>query len=289
MHEVAIGHDANIKIPEGMDLAKNTDGSFDIVQNGTHEAIVGNIKFNPDGTLADESKKFLQEKGIFSQDVLQHISEGKTSGANEFINGHKDLFSEIKHGSWADNDTLKPDKNELKLWWGGEKGTGVDASGNYIFNIKHMTHMGSFHHGQHWDPQALMKEGKMKMLISLSKDTQNQVIEIPIDANGNAIIDPNSEIGKIAFENVNGHAKFLGKFAEVAVMDDATHRANVLATHVGKGVGDIISTTDVHTTILDMQADYDFDMPYIIPIVPHKSLEKLGEKNKTAIAPLKKI
>lgn len=280
MHEVSIGRGANVKLPEGMDLAKNNDGSFNIIQKESQEAIAGNIRFDSDGTLAEESKKILQDRGIFSENILNHIDESKTDGAKDFIKNHENLFSKIKRVGWADNDTVRPDKNELKLWWGGEKGTGVDANGNYVFNMKHMTQSGSFHGGKHWDPQALMKEGKIKMLLSLSQDTQNQVVEIPFDANGNAIIDPNSEIGKIAFENINGHARFLGKFAEVAVVDENSNHVNALATYVGRGMKNILTTTDVHTTVLDFPADYDFDMPYVIPIAGRKPLEQLSREKK---------
>ena len=37
------------------------------------------------------------------------------------------------------------------------------------------------------------------MIFSLTQGTQNEVFEVPIDANGNAVIDPNSEIGKLFF------------------------------------------------------------------------------------------
>jgi hypothetical protein len=245
--------------------------------------------------------------------IHEFSSHEAVVSTKDFVKDHEQLFSKIKRGAWGDNNTPRPDRNELKLWWGGNNGTGIDKNGNYVFNIKHMTRGGSFHGGKHWDPQKLMKAGKMKMLLSLSGDTQNQVIEIPIDANGNAIIDPNSEIGKIAFANAGGKAKFLGKFAEVAVVGEKTNGAahvNVLATHVGKGINSlktivteerIIPQAQAPLPIPEVQipsapipeapipempiikpAGYDIELPYVIPISGRKPLERLGRKTGTA-------
>ncbi len=263
------------------------------ISGGSRDGLFNSNGAHPDGqvrslTLLKACRDYIfgdtpKMPSANGSDVMQeHIMETKN-----YVENHRDLFSSIKRGVWADNDTLKPDKNELKMHWGGEKGSGVDANGNYVFNIKHMTHSGSFHGGKHWDPQELMKEGKIKMLISLSKDTQNQVVEIPFDANGNAIIDPNSEIGKLAFENIDGHAKFIGKFAEVAVMGenkDGIDSANVLATLKGEGIDGVSYVIPKPEDIpADYEADYEIDTPYVIPIVPHVPMEKLKEKDKKEI------
>ena len=218
-------------------------------------------------------------------------------GTKDYVKGHENIFSKIKRSGWADNDTPRSDRNELKVFWGGEKGTGIDKGGNYVFNVKHMTQDGSFHSATHWDPQEMMKSGKMKLLVSLSGDTQNQVVEIPIDAEGNAIIDPRSEIGKLAFSGVGGSAKFLGKFAEVAVMGDKVNgidSVSVLATHVGKGIGDI-RTAVLSDSIGSVQAPvqipfptigtpadiaYDVEAPFIIPMAGRRPMERLKNGQK---------
>ncbi len=216
-------------------------------------------------------------------------------GTKDYIKEHENIFTKIKRGVWADNETLKPDKNELKVWWGGEKGTGIDENGNYVFSVKHMVKGGSFHGGKHFDPQELMKEGKMKLLISLSGDTQNQVVEIPIDANGNAVIDPNSEIGKIAFNNAGGHANFLGKFAEVAVLEknaDGVDEVSVLATHVGKEIESVKTLIAEEKNIREMMTsglksfsrpvDYDVELPFVIPIMGRRPMEQLKNGESAA-------
>ncbi|HBR71385.1 MAG TPA: hypothetical protein DEA27_01070 [Candidatus Moranbacteria bacterium] len=233
------------------------------------------------GAGANEKNHHYTALGYLRRLIAGELPSGEMSSRQEiveikdFIKDHEELFSKIKRGVWADNDTSKFDKNELKLRWGGEKGAGIDKNGNYIFNIRQMTQGGSFHNGKNWNPQELMKEGKMKLLVSLSENTQNQVVEIPIDANGNAIIDPNSEIGKIAFENSNGHAKFIGKFAEVGVMEnkvDGVDNFDILATHTGDGI------KGVETTEFTEPVGYNVEAPFVVPVFSRRPMEKLGKE-----------
>ena len=244
---------------------------------GANEGIFGVKKPNGEAVKHFTALESLRRYIFGDTKGVAHHIEGTKSNlpieTKNYIEEHRDLFSKIKRGVWADNDTVKFDKNELKLGWGGMNGAGVDKQGNFVFDIRHMMADGSFHEGQHWDPQALMKEGKLKLLISLSKNTQNQVAEIPI-INGKAVINPNSEIGKIAFENINGRAKFLGKFAEVAVVNQNSNGekvAQILATESGTGVKNIIEKSGV-----ELQSDYDTAFPlFNPPILARRPLESL--------------
>jgi len=88
----------------------------------------------------------------------------------------------------------------------------------------------------------------MKLLISLSKDTQNNVVEFPIDANGNVFIPMNSLIGKTAFLNIGGKANFIGQYAEVAHELKNTGAGkifDIFATEVGKGLKNVTTTTQI--------------------------------------------
>jgi hypothetical protein len=235
------------------------------------------------------------------------LSHEAVVDTREYVKTHEGLFSKIDRVAWADNDTPKPDGNELRMSWGGEHGTGVDAKGNFVFNIRHMTKGGSFHDGRHFDPQALLKEGKMRVLVSLSGDTQGQVVEIPIDADGNAIIDPKSEIGKLAFSTVDGHATFTGKFAEVAIMGDqvdGVDHATVLATKVGSGIEQVRSVVSpaapvsipasaavsVPTTDASLIPDkvtisgYDVEAPAILPFLGRTPLERMKNGRRGGIS-----
>ncbi len=172
---------------------------------------------------------------------------GSSVSAKEYVEDHPGLFDTIRRKLWLDNDTPKPvfDKNEQLLHLGGKGYSGIDADGNFVFTMKHMTPDGSYHSGLSVDAQKLADEGKLKLLLSMTRDTQNQVIEVPIDVDGNAIIDPDSDVGKLLFEEVDGKMDFKGKFAEIAeyVGDDkdGVHGFRILATHVedGDGLGEV--------------------------------------------------
>ncbi|TSA43748.1 hypothetical protein D4R49_02360 [bacterium] len=211
--------------------------------------------------------------------VTEHINT--TATASEYLEHHK-LGTHISRDGWYDNDTPKPvfDKNELKLWWGGEKNTGIDASGNYVFSARHMVPEGSYHGGLSANAQELMKEGKLKMLLSLSQGTQAHPIELPINADGTVTIDPKSEIGKLFFAEKGGKATFLGRFAEVAQLTgakDGTDHVRILATHIGKGVDEL---TDVITKEIPPVAPSYFliDPPPFIPIYGRTPLEPVNGK-----------
>lgn len=270
MHDILVGGN-HVQLPEGTDLVQNDNGTFDLLRD--KEVVGENIEFNSDGSLSEESKRMLTEKGIGIE------SDTVTSNPKDIVNEHEDLTTKVERAGWYDNDTPKPvfDKNELKLHWGGKSGTGIDSDGNYVFNVKHMAPDGSYHGKFSVDAQEAIKDGKLKMLLSLSRDTQNQVFEVDVDANGNAIIDPESEVGKLFFTQEGGKAKFIGRFAEVAEImgkKDKTDMVSLLATLEGPGVED--STEPI--TIFKMPHDYD--VPPFIPIAGRRPLEKTKEGEK---------
>lgn len=266
MHGLIVGGN-HINLPEGADLVRNTDGTYDLVRG--EEVFGQHLKFNTDGTLTEEAKNALANNGVLikSSEVL--------AGPKEILKMHENLTTKVHRTLWYDNDTPKPvfDKNELKLWWGGNHGTGIDAEGNYVLNMKHMMPDGSYHGKFSVDAQEAMQSGKMKMMFSLSQDTQNQVIEVPIDAHGNAIIDPSSETGKLLFGmDGNGHAIFKGRYAEVAEIlssKEGVDQTRILATHEGMG----LATGNVPQTVFDVPGKYEVDAPWVIPVVGRRPLE----------------
>lgn len=198
-----------------------------------------------------------------------HIVEGTTQtqvGAEDYINGHHSSVHDIARDGWYDNNTAKHDLNELNLKWGGEDG--INQNGDYVLNIKDMTPGGSFHNGLSIDAQKAAESGALKMIFSLTDGTQNHVFEVPIDIHGNAIIDPDSEIGKLFFNTENGHAIFTGRFAEVVQTTGSSNgveHVRALATLVGHGNNEIIDTV---TTLVDTP----MENPYFIPVVTRKEL-----------------
>lgn len=294
-----------VKAPEGIEFVGQADGSVDITRYG--ETIADDVKlnFNPDGTLAPESIDMLQsEYNIGAESHIDQITTQEVAShtPGEHVALHGEDMQQVSRNMWYDNNTPKPvfDLNELKLWWGGENNVGLDANGNYIFTVEHLNSSGSFHESFSVDAQEKIANGGLKMIFSLSEDTQNYVYQVPIDINGHAIIDPNSEIGKIFFKEVNGQVVFLGKFAEVAESlgeQKGVESVNLLATHVGDGIDAIAGpesvTKDVPVTIFDMPADDTVDWPPFIPVVGRRPLEpmvpgqakKPESKNKLAGVP----
>lgn len=293
---------AKFKVPEGMQFVANQDGSFNLM-NGDNQEFLNGLRFDSQGALTEESRRMIEQGGgVVQSEVLevqrQVASEvNRSLGVEEFVEERQDLFSRIRRTMWYDNDTPKPifDKNELRLLWGGVNGTGLDIEGNYVLDVSQMVEGGSYHDGLSADAMELATEGKLYLALSLSQETQSQVVRVAIDASGKAIIDPNSEIGKMFFGVESGSVRFLGRFAEVAenvgVGDDGSEQVRILATAVGRGVGGNFTITDkvmetvtdrmVETMVTVPAPEQAFDtlveVPSVIPITWRSPLERIKE------------
>lgn len=267
MHTVMVGA-TSVELPEGADLVENPDGTYDLTREGD---VVSNnlaLEFGPNGDLTDESRQLLAGDDVGATFAL---TEGETVSAAAYVNEHEELTQHVRRGLWYDNDTPKPtfDKNELKQWWGGENGTGIDANGNFVFSIDQMSSEGSYHGDMSVDAQERMRSGELKMLLSLSRDTQHHVFEVAIDANGNAIIPKDSEIARLMFEEVDGRAVFVGQYAEVAqdmgAAEDGAEQVRILSTVVGEGRSTIDIPPVAHVA-LDVPDSSGVEMPPFLPL-----------------------
>lgn len=273
IHEVLIG-DNNIKLPEGVNMPENPDGSYNLV--GDDGKIFGeNLTLNPDGSLTDEAKNILTQNGVVVESHLIEGVETKSVGPQEYVKNHLSDLKEIHRLGWLDNETVKFDLNELKLQMGGLNGTGIDADGNYVLNIGNMTSDGSFNSELSVDAQELMKAGQLKILFSISESTQGHGFELTPTPDGKIIIPPGSELGKTLWENVNGDAKFLGRFGEIA-QDMGDGKYIMLSTMEGDGlkdITDIVKTQTMETVIITPGNYVGGTMP-IIAVVEGQPLEK---------------
>lgn len=289
LHEAIIGSH-HIKLPQSVDLLQNSDGSFNLLQNG--KFIADHLTINPDGTFTPDAQSILHNSGI---NIDTHSIAGTASThvtTEEYIKNHTGATHEMHRDGWYDENTpmhpdpahpghlLGADLNELKTQ------LKLDANGDYIVDIGKMTPDGSFHAGMSADVKQLLADGKIKILISLSKATQHQVLEVTptFNASGQLIIDQHSEIGKIAFANVGGHGTFTGRFLEIG-QDMGNNHFNIVSTVEGHGVTDIIDTVPVATpeTILDIPGSYD--LPPFIPLIPRTPLETLEKKKDPVFIP----
>jgi hypothetical protein len=298
-HEMILGN-THMQLPENVSINANPDGTYDILRE--NDVISDNVKleFTPTEDFTDASKELLIKDDIltnFSQ-TGEKVTEEIKRTADEYVNKHPELTTKIHREMWMDNDTpmypdpenpghlLGADLNELKLEWGGTNG--IDANGNYVFTVQHLTDDGSYHNGLSVAAQEQMKEGKLQILLSVTKGLQHEVFKVPIDASGNATIDPHSPIGEMMFQNQNGHAIFNGQFAEIGhqtgIAEDGGENMKILATHIGTGrpgeiTEEIIKDTTTPNIEINVPAPSDYKVPPFIPIVPRRPLEK-GEYKK---------
>lgn len=293
MHHVTLPDGSNVNLPDGVDIIPNPNafGEFLFTKDG--EIVSDKIEFSG-GKLTQASEEILKQNEVHISNAVTHVTnhEEIVGGPKDVIDKHPDLFHKIHRKFWYDNDTPKSDLNELKTHFGGVAGTGIDSHGNYVLSVAKMTSDGSFHKDLSVDAQELMKEGKLKILLSLSKDSQFNVVEVPINEQGQAIIDPNSEIGKMFFANDGGHLKFMGKYMEIAQSigkaKDGAETYNLLSTVVGPGqeavktVKDVIVDSTVTSFEVTDHLPY-VEPPVVIPIFGRTPMEKMKNPGKGVI------
>lgn len=297
IHNPFGGSEYDMRLPEGVSLADHGNGTFDIVRNG--ETIASHIKaFTTSGQPNPDLKLELLKHDIYAGNQTM-VGGHDPQSALDYVKDHQGNTKLIHRELHYDNDTKVFDKNELQEKWGGGgirnsfdhqgnfvgyEGSGVDDHGNYVLNVGRMSPDGSYHNHFSVDAQKAMQAGKLKMLFSLSRDTQQHVFEVQIDAQGNAIIPRDSEIAKLMFENHNGQAVFTGKYAEVAEVtgnNSGAESVRILSTVVGKG-HDMIYDPAHPTIRLDLPGTTDYNIPPFIPAVPRKPLEEGIGREKPA-------
>jgi hypothetical protein len=273
----------NVRLPEGVNLQNNPDGTYEIFHGSDVLADHVPLGLDLNGNLDASSVRILQEHGIFTD--FHMVGGGHASEhAADYLNEHPELTHTIHRELWYDNNTPHPfDKNELQTHWGNHD-TGLDDKGNYVFNVAHMTADGSYHHGLSINAQDAIKHHGIKMIFSLSQDTQRHVFEVPIDAHGNAIIDKDSPLAKLMFEQKDGHAVFTGKYAEVVQSvghgGDGGEKVRILSSVIGKGHEMIDGPKSIPTIRMDLPGKWDYEVPDYIPAIPRTPLERAGEKDK---------
>lgn len=293
MHCAILPNGSNVNLPDGVDIIPNPQDSGKFLFTKDGEIISDEIEFS-DGKLTQASEDILKQNEVHISNTVTRVvnNEEVTSGPKDVIDKHQGLFNKIHRKFWYNNDTPGSDLNELKTHFGGVAGTGIDSQGNYVMSVAKMTSDGSFRQELSVDAQDLMKEGKLKMLLSLSRDTQSSVVEVPIDASGKVIVDPNSEIGKMFFTNDGGRLKFMGKYMEIAQSigkaQDGAETYNLLSTAVGPGQEAVKTVKDVTVDSLVTSFEVTDRLPYIeppviIPIFGRTPMEKMKNPGKGVI------
>ncbi len=285
--DVAIGSN-HIRIPEGLKMLHNKDNTYSLVRTEGNVPVAEHIKvgFDKNGNLDTHTIEQLVKHDVYPSG--SSMVGGSSQSAEDYLREHGGNTHGVHRELHYNNDTKITDQNEGQTKWGGEgkvvshdsagnvvgkEGTGIDAHGNYVLNVAGMVPKGSFEHihGQlaSVDAKEALKTHGLKVIFSLSRDTQTHVFEVPIGPDGNAIIDKNSELAKLMFENHNGQAVFTGKYAEIAQSVgkgvNGTENVRILSTVVGRG-HDVITDPGVPTVRFDVPDVTNMDSAYYIPI-----------------------
>jgi len=286
------GHEVQVGLPKGAELKDpDGDGIYSLFYH--NKELCNKVSFDAKGNLTDEARAALASRGVHitetmpkeggevpQEEVLAGVSTLKDRMA--FIEKHPDLFKKITHDVWYDEDTPAPmfDHNELRLDWGGKGGIGVNENGDYVFSIKRMTADGSWHKEFSVDAHAAAKRGELSILLSMSHDTEQHVIEIPINEHFEAVIPKGSEAGEMLFkQGFNGHAVFLGDHAEVSQMMGKTNQEGaewirVLATHSGEQAP-VVPPPAERIPIPIFEIPPQTDLPPVIPILGRRPMERM--------------
>jgi len=288
-HDVHSTVNSFITLPEDYEL--NPSGSHAGVYDVFHEGKnIAHVEVDSStGELTSNSITELKEVGFDIDTGTSHTASSVSSGAvggkvadvQDFVHEHSDKFTKIKRLGWADNGTVRPDQNELKLW------DPIEKNGQYEFAVK-MNQTGSVFNGQHIDPVKLASEGKLKALFSLSRDTQGHPFEVPVTYEAGKMtisVDPNDPIlGQLFHKAPNGEIICDARFVEVGAEmgeKNGVKEFVMCATEEGKGLSSINGVgekiddfiqTNVKTDI-SMPNNPDVYLPPVIPLLPRTPLE----------------
>ena len=147
----------DFKIPDGMDLQENADGTLTLAANG--QEVVKGLELDSTGHFTNASADALAKQGIHLSEsdaaVAKTVMTAGNMDAKDFVHQNAGDMHEVSRDLWYGNDTpmytdpltgklLGADHNELRLLWGGDGATGIDADGNFVFDVSEMTKNGSW-------------------------------------------------------------------------------------------------------------------------------------------------
>ncbi|MEO8691152.1 MAG: hypothetical protein ABI397_00015 [Candidatus Saccharimonas sp.] len=288
-------HQNALELPSDYKVVTGQGGTLSI-EGPKGAQVVDNLTLQKDGALTPHSLELLKEHNVSVVDtghaVTHEVSATKNLTVAEYNHAHAADTTHVTRDFWYDNNTAQYDKNELGLQW-GNNGTGVGQHGDVQMNVSHMTQDGSYHGIEHTSWSQNASDGKLKLAVSASRDTQAQTYLIDVKSNGTVDIPKDSPAAKFFSIDKSGHAEFHGAYAEVVEVrgevGGVTHIAP-LATEVGSNsvthVSDTVTTTTheyvPHTKLTLPTIDKIVDTPartvegFGMPgFVPRRSLEQI--------------
>ncbi len=289
-----------LDLPAGYHVVALNNGTSRELLGPNGKVVLSHVQLNEHGTLSSDNIKELQAKGfkleVSHQEYQTTTSTSRTINTStaEYIASHQSEFTTVHRNIWYDNNLPYPNRNELATWWGGQNGTGINAQGNFVLNVSHMTPGGSYEGSQAVNYQTLLQNHQLGLAISIDQSHQNQVVLLHFNNDGNVIIPAGDPVLGSVFQNQDGHAAFLGAYAEVVQIGPSNAQGtaiNMLGTLVGSNqVNSIPETIQsvIHESaqhiITHIEAPQTTTLPVqvtpVIPVLPRKGLEDLASSNE---------
>ena len=241
-----------------MSFAKASDGTYTLMRNG--KEVAKGINWNAEtGKLTPESLKTLHDQGLtvtrtgdMEQSITKMVADTQSRevSLDEWYKGAGN-GTPIRRIGWWDNDTPQFDRNELAGHYYTDPETGLHGL------ITRMTDEGSSHGGEVSEFSKWVQEGKVKLMISPSSDTQQNPIEVlgKVMPDGQIAFVP--EEGSAAARFFDADGKFIGKFAEIVEdcgydEDGVTKLIRPFATAVGSDYsGTLPIIEDIEREVVD--------------------------------------
>lgn len=233
-------HQGALELPSNYHAVTAPNGTMTIEGPKGFSPIEG-ITLEKDGSLSPESVQLLKDHNISIADtgaIVQGKEQVVTQNMSiaQYNTLHSSDTFHVARDFPYDRNTTMPDGNERKLWWAGEGDKGLGKSGNIQMSVSHMTEGGSYHGNNHVSWAQAAHDGKLKLAVSASRDTQSHVYFVDVKPDGGIDIPKDNPASKFFSVDKDGQAQFNGAYAEVVevrgVTDGVTHIAP-LATEVG--------------------------------------------------------
>ena len=299
------GH--NINIPEGTSLVNNADGTFDLLRGGNVVSSHFLPTFNASGELDAASISRLGQDGIMVSTTHQIIDSTKevTGSAKDWMHNHPGETIKVRHDAFMDqNSPMVPDPahpghligadgNEPLTQWGGIHGTGINAKGDAVMNISHMTSDASYHGNISVNVPEEVAKGNVIAIIYPNGGGEG--IPVPVGTNGEVIFDHNNPIMQQIFRldakgHMVSHAKVIEFVQKMGVDAKGFEHVRSLSAVVGEGMDKIKDIIPSHedVAINGLSPTMDVENPLFVTAVARRTVGKAIYENGEEIKPTEK-
>lgn len=261
----------SVRVPQGTSLVESTTGMSSLVDSKTHAMLAENIVFGKNGEISS-----FQEVAGSGVSLESHLTQSRASDVHEYLQANRgtyaDQLQEIHRHGHLMNDTERPDLNELKLHYGGVEGSGYDEHGNVLIDLGGLKQFESFQGGKRPDITELMREGKIKLLITPDTGSQSEGILVDVDAAGKITIpaDSTEYVHTLFGKDASGRLTHPGILEAVIAEDDG--KFTPIATDPG-GDKFVAGMVDGYNHVFRRSVGHDWNVPPFIPFYARKPLE----------------